>query len=185
MSADYATLTVAAKGRGSATVAVTADDGNGGSVKDSITVTVKSMPMVASAIGDVSELDFGATHEVSLSGVFSDDDRNVLTFSASSSNSSVVQVSNTLGPSTGSATAITVIGVDEGTVTITITARDADGNSVSDAFDVTMPAVEEEQQVVEMSGAVVSLEPTATYDSVTVSCWGDPGPRRRPSPSAD
>ena len=172
VSADYATLTVSAQTRGTATITVTAADGYGGSVEDTFTLTVKAAPAVASAIADVSELEIGATHEVSLSGVFSDADGDTLTISATTSDSAVVQVSNTIDPSTGSATAITVIGVAAGTVTITVTARDSDGNSVSDAFDVTVPAAQ--QQAVELPGPVVGLELTASGEnSVTVS-WQAP-----------
>ena len=172
VSADYSTLTVSAQSRGTATITVTAADGNGGSVEDTFTVTVKAAPVVASAIADVSELAIDATHEVSLSGVFSDADGDALTISATTSDSTVAQVSSTIDPSTGSATAITVIGVAAGTATVTVTARDSDGNSVSDAFDVTVPAAQ--QQAVELPGPVVGLEVTASAeDSVTVN-WSAP-----------
>ena len=172
VSADYSTLTVSAQSRGTANITVTAADGNGGSVEDTFTVTVKAAPVVASAIADVSELAVNATHEVSMSGVFSDADGDALTISATTSDSTVAQVANTIDPSTGSATAITVIGVAAGTATVTVTARDSDGNSVSDAFDVTVPA--EQQQGVELPGPVGSLELTASADnSVTVS-WSAP-----------
>ena len=173
VSADYSSLTLTAKARGTTTITVTASDGNGGSVEDSFTVTVKAAPVVASAIADISELAVDATHEISLSGVFKDADGGALTLSAVSSSSAVVHVSSAIDPSTGSATAITVTGVAEGTATVTVTARDTDGNSVSDAFDVTVPAVEE-QQSVELPGPVVSLALTASAeDSVTVS-WSAP-----------
>ena len=173
VSADYATLTVSAQSRGTTNITVTAADGNGGSVEDTFTVTVKAAPVVASAIADVSELEIDATHEVSMSGVFSDADGDALTISATTSDSTVAQVANTIDPSTGSATAITVIGVAAGTATITVTARDSDGNSVSDAFDVTVPAAQQ-QQAVELPGPVVSLEVIAsTANRVTVR-WSTP-----------
>ena len=130
--------------------------------------------MVASAIADISELAAGASREISLAGVFSDADADALTLSAVSSNNAVVTVLAQIDPSTGSATAITVTGVDEGTATVTVTARDTDGNSVSDAFDVTVPVVEEQAQAAELPGPVVSLAVTASAeDSVTVS-WSAP-----------
>ncbi len=172
VAADFATLTVSAKARGTTTITVTAADGDGGSVEDTFTVTVKAAPVVASAIADVSELETGATHEVSLSGVFSDADGDSLTVKAASSNTAVVQVSTTIDESTQSVTAVTAIGVSAGTATITVTAQDSDGNSVSDAFDVTVPA--EEQQAVELPGPVTGLTVTASADdSVTVS-WSAP-----------
>ena len=130
-------------------------------------------PTVASALSDVSELEIGASREVSLSGVFTDADGDSLTITAASSNTAVVQISTAIDESTQSVTAVTVIGVDEGTATITVTARDSDGNSVSDAFDVMVPA-EQQQQAVELPGPVTGLTVTASADdSVTVS-WSAP-----------
>ena len=142
VSADYSTLTVTAQGRGTATVTVTADDGNGGTVSDTFTVTVKAAPVVASAIGDISNLTVDATRDISLSGVFSDADGDALTISAASSDSAkaTVTVASDLSK-------LTVAGVAEGTTTITVTAQDSDGNRVSDAFDVSVvKAPEPEQQ---------------------------------------
>ena len=36
---------------------------------------------------------------------------------------------------------LTVVGISTGTATITVTARDADGNEVSDGFEVTVSPV--------------------------------------------
>ena len=216
VSIDFSALTVSAKARGVATVTVTADDGNGGTAENTFTVTVKTAPVVASAIADVIELEVGATHEVPTSGVFDDADGDSLTFSASTSDDAVATVSTRIDGTTQEVTGITVVGVAAGTATITITARDPDGNSVSDAFDVTVPAVQqqtqsqyqgggddqgsdsredpadeekplvkenapaaderaalEQQQTVELPGAVAGLDVAATSGSVTVS-WGAP-----------
>ena len=162
VSADYSTLTVTAKNRGTATVTVTASDGKGGTVGDTFTVTVKAAPTVASAIADVSGLDEGSTREISLSGVFSDADGDSLTITAASSNDTVATVSVADDYSS-----LTLAGKAEGTATVTVTAQDSDGNSVSDAFDITV------NKVVELPGPVVSLELAATYDNVTVS-WSAP-----------
>ena len=186
VSAGYAALTVNAGTRGTAVVTVTADDGNGGAVQDSFTVTVKAAPTVAAAIADVGELAIGAAHEVSLSGVFSDPDGDALTITAASSDSAVAAVSATIDPVTGSATALTVTAAGEGTATVTVTAQDSDGNSVSDSFDVTVPAPAEQpqeaaqepeaqQQPAEtLPGAVVSLEVTATADGTVTVSWQAP-----------
>ena len=216
VSIDFSALTVSAKARGVATVTVTVDDGNGGTAENTFTVTVKTAPVVASAIADVIELEVGATHEVPTSGVFDDADGDSLTFSASTSDDAVATVSTRIDGTTQEVTGITVVGVAAGTATITITARDPDGNSVSDAFDVTVPAVQqqtqsqyqgggddqgsdsredpadeekplvkenapaaderaaqEQQQTVELPGAVAGLDVAATSGSVTVS-WGAP-----------
>ena len=127
------TLMVTPKARGRATITVTADDGNGGTAEDTFTVTVKAAPGVASAIGDVTGLEAGATQEVSLAGVFSDADGDSLTITATSSDDAKATVT---AASDGSK--LTLAGVAEGTTTITVTAQDADGNRVSDDFDVTV-----------------------------------------------
>ena len=86
VSSDQSSLTVSAHARGTATGTVTADDGNGGTVSDTFTITVKAAPVVASALADVSGLEARlSTQEVSLSGVFSDADGDSLTITAASS----------------------------------------------------------------------------------------------------
>ena len=131
VSADYSTLTVSAKARGTATINVTAADSNGGTVSDTFTVTVKTAPVVASAIADVTGLEEGASQDISLSGMFSDADGDSLTITAVSSDDALVGAfvfHNTL----------TIAAFAEGTETITVTAQDADGNSVSDTFEVSV-----------------------------------------------
>ena len=135
VSADYSSLTVSAQGRGTATITVTASDGRGGTVQDAFTVTVKAAPVVASGIGDVSGLEAGDTRDVSLSGVFSDADGDALTVTAASSDETKATVTVA---SDGSK--LTLGGVAVGTATVTVTARDSDGNRVSDAFDVSVVA---------------------------------------------
>ena len=87
--------------------------------------------MVASAISDKTVLEAGNELNVLLYGVFSDGDGDALTVSAGSSNAATVSVTSDYGT-------LTVTRVAEGTTTITLTARDADGNRVSDTFKVTV-----------------------------------------------
>ena len=131
VASGYASLTVTARARGMATITVTADDGNGGTVSDEFTITVKAAPVVASAISDISGLEAGDSQDVSLSGVFSDADGDSLTITAASSDDARATVTVA---SDGSK--LTVAGVAEGAATVTVTARDGDGNRVSDTFDV-------------------------------------------------
>ncbi len=133
VAAGYASLTVSAQARGTAAITVTADDGNGGTVEDVFTVTVKAAPVVASALADVSGLETGATREVSLSGVFSDADGDSLTVTAGSSANAIATVAVAAGGSR-----LTLTGVAEGTANITVTAQDSDGNRVSDTFAVSV-----------------------------------------------
>ena len=131
VASDYSTLTMTAQARGTATITVTAADGNGGTVSDTFTVTVKAAPVVASAIADVTGLEAGSTQDISLAGVFSDADGDSLTITAASSDDALVSAfvfRNTL----------TIVALAEGTETITVTAQDSDGNSVSDTFEVSV-----------------------------------------------
>ena len=134
VAADYSTLTVTAKSRGTATVTATADDGNGGTVEDAFTVTVKAAPVVASAIGDMS-LEVGDTRDVTLSAVFSDADGDALSFTAASTDLDMVNAILFQGT-------LTIIGATDGAETITVTAEDSDGNTVSDAFEVSVTPAE-------------------------------------------
>ena len=135
VSSDRSSLMVTAKSRGTAVITVTAKDGNGGTVEDTFTVTVKAAPVVASAISDVSGLEAGATQDISLAGVFSDADGDALTVSAVSGDDAVATVSVASGGST-----LTLTGVAEGTATISVTAQDSDGNRVTDGFAVSVVA---------------------------------------------
>ena len=94
---------------------------------------VNRAPTVASALADVSDLEVGATQEVSLSGVFSDADGDTLTINATSSDATITTASVSSDGST-----LTVAGVGVGTTTITVTAQDAGGSHVSDAFEVSV-----------------------------------------------
>ena len=141
VASDYSSLTVNAQARGTATITVTADDGKGGTVSDSFTVTVKAAPVVTSALADVADLEEDSTQDVSLSGVFRDADGDALTISAASSDDAKATVSVAADQSK-----LTVAGVAEGTASITVTAQDSDGNRVSDTFDVAVTEAPQLQQ---------------------------------------
>ena len=121
------------------------------------------MPMESA----VTDLEVDATREVSLSGVFSDADGDVLTITATSSDETVATVSVA-----SDGTSLTVAGVSDGTATITVTAQDSDGNRVSDTFDVAVIRTPE-PEAVELPGPVFDLQLSVTADSLTVS-WQAP-----------
>ena len=131
MASDDSSLTVTAKGRGTATITVTAHDGHNGRVSDTFTVTVKAAPTVVSPIADVFEPAVGGGKEVDLSKVFADPDGDPLTYSASTTNEDI-----SVGYIDGARMLLLALG--QGSVTITVTARDSDGNTVSDSFTVTV-----------------------------------------------
>ena len=138
LAADYSTLIVNAQARGTAVITVTADYGPAGAIEVAFTVTVKAAPVASQTIGDISGLETDDTHYVSLAGVFRDADGDALTISAASSDEGKAAASVTADGSK-----VAVAGVAAGEVTVTVTARDTDGNRVSAAFDVSVVAAVE------------------------------------------
>ena len=108
---------------------------------DTFAVTVKAAPVVAAPLADVSGLEAGSSRNVSLSGVFSDADGDALTITAASSDDAKATVTVAADQSK-----LTLTGVAEGTATITVTARDPDGNRVSDQFDVSVVKAPEPEE---------------------------------------
>ena len=127
------TLTVAAVSRGSATVTVTASDGYGGVASQEFTVTVKSAPVLASPIADITSLTVGNSKLIPLAGVFTDADNEGLTIEAVSSYIYAATVTQNSG-------SLTVTAVAPGTATIGVYATDPDGNRADAVFDVTVVA---------------------------------------------
>jgi len=131
---DGSTATINGLAEGTATVTVTADDGNGGTVTDEFEVTVEAgnvAPVVANAIED-QEFDEGfGSATIDLTDVFSDADGDALTLIAESSDDGVVTVEiadNTL----------TITEAAPGTATVTVTADDGVSGTVSDDFEVVV-----------------------------------------------
>ncbi len=113
-------------------------------------------PTVSSAISDATILHESGTQTVSLSGVFSDADNDILTISATSSNEAAATVSIAADVS-----GLTVSAQTRGTATITVTAADGRGGSVSDAFNVTVKAA---PVVAAAIADLTGLEVDATQD---------------------
>ena len=92
-------------------------------------------PTVASPIVDATIINRSGTHEVSLSGVFSDADNDELTVTAASNDEAVATAAVAAGYSS-----LTVAAKSRGTATITVTANDGNGGTVDDTFSVTVKA---------------------------------------------
>ncbi|WP_456460108.1 YHYH protein [Reichenbachiella sp.] len=90
-------------------------------------------PTVASAIDDLSLASGFEIYEISLSDVFSDEDGDAIVLTASSSDETVVLVEI-------STQKLTLIEQADGSATITVTATDSNGASVSDNFTLTIGA---------------------------------------------
>lgn len=129
------TITLVEVGNGAATITVTADDGNGGTVSDQFEVVINNVnddPVIVNPISDLS-LDEGFGSEVvDLSAVFSDEDGDALTYSTDFSDDNVA-----VSAVSGNTLTITEMSTP-GTSTITVTADDGNGGQVSDVFDVVV-----------------------------------------------
>ncbi|AUS26452.1 S-layer homology domain-containing protein [Paenibacillus sp. P2(2022)] len=127
---------------GTAAITVTADDGNGGTVDTQFNVTITPVipeavnhaPTVETSISNVTTGAADGVKTVSLAGVFADEDSDVLTFTATSTDTGVVTVAVN-----GSDLKITP--VNAGTATITVTADDGNGGIVDTQFNVTITPV--------------------------------------------
>ena len=120
---------------GDAEVTVTAMDQFGLDVSTSFAVSVDSMPMVASAIGDVTLEVGGSPVSIDLTPAFSDADGDTLTYSVSMGSSSAVSASM-------SGAMVSLTGNHRGSTTATATASDEDGFSVSQTFNVRVSDAE-------------------------------------------
>ncbi|WP_016821160.1 S-layer homology domain-containing protein [Paenibacillus polymyxa] len=122
---------------GTATITVTADDGNGGTVDTNFTLTVtpppavNHAPVVQSAINDISTEAGAMDTTIGLASTFADEDLDLLTYSADSSNPGVATVSVT-----GDQLSITPLAL--GSATVTVTADDGKGGTVQTIFQVTV-----------------------------------------------
>ena len=120
--------------KGVAKVTVTADDGHGGRTDQEFVVTVEGAnepPRVAGAIPALT-VARGETVVVDASPHFRDPDGDTLRYEASSSNEAAATLRV-------SGSEVSVTGVSRGESRVTVTARDPEGASVSQAFLATVP----------------------------------------------
>ena len=126
-------VTLTGEAPGSATITVTATDPGGLSVTQTFEVTVTSAnraPTASTAIPDQS-VEEGTQVAVNVAGAFSDPDGDALRYGATSDASSVATASV-------SGSDVTLTGEAPGSATITVTATDPGGLSVTQTFEVTV-----------------------------------------------
>ncbi len=151
-SVSGSTLTIAPVSAGSATVTVTADDGED-DVSQSVAVTVNSEPVVSNSIPDRTLTAGGSSATFDLDNYFSDPDGDDLTYSASSSPSGIVSASV-------SGSTLTIAPVSAGSATVTVTADDGE-DDVSQSVTVTVNAA-----------LTVSITGPTSIVSGTENTWG-------------
>ena len=132
-SASGSTVTITGLAAGSATITVTARDPGGLTATQRIAVTVPRPNRAPRSVGSVpaQTVQVGSSTRVNVSQYFSDPDGDALTYSATSSSSSVARASV-------SGSTVTITGARAGSATITVTARDPGGLSATQQVRVTV-----------------------------------------------
>ncbi len=155
-SVSGSTVTITAVATGSATITVTARDPEGLTATQQARVTVSQSNRAPRRVGTIPArtMNPGGTATVDASRYFSDPDNDALTYTATSSNSSVARASV-------SGSRVTITAGSTGSATITVTARDPGGLTASQRMSVTVGS----------AGAPDLEVPTVTPTSVT----GTPG----------
>ncbi len=132
VSVAGSTVTVTAVAKGTSNVTATATDPGGLTATQTFQFTVPNRdPEAVGTIPDQT-VEVDETTTVDLTPFFEDPDGDLLTYAVASSGSAVAR-----GSVSGSI--LTVSAVTPGTATLTVTARDNDGASVAQTFDVTVP----------------------------------------------
>ena len=132
VSVSGSTVTVSGVAKGNATVTVTAQDPGGLFAEQSFEVTVPNRPPeVAGAIADL-EVEVDSVVTVEVAAFFTDPDGDDLEYAAASSDTTRVGVAV-------SGSTVTVRGVAAGAATMMVTARDPEGLSAAQSFEVTVP----------------------------------------------
>lgn len=127
------TITVTAAGAGTATITVTATDPEGLSASQTAEFTVEKpnrAPVIADTIPDqtVTEDD---TLVLNVSNYFSDPDGDSLTYTAESDDTTVAAVAV-------DGSDVAIMGLEVGSSTVSVTATDPEGLSVTQAFDASV-----------------------------------------------
>ena len=153
------TLTITPVAGGTATIIVTADDGQGSSATQTIAVTVNRAPESAGAIPNQTITVATNPRPFDVSSYFSDPDGDALTYQAGSLKPSVVTVS-------ASGSTVNLNGVTSGSATVAVTVSDGRLN-FSQTFTVTAGSNRAPTAVGSIAG--VSLGAGATAKTVDVS----------------
>ncbi len=152
-------------GAGSATVTVTASDPGGLSATQSISVTVEAANQAPMAEGTIDDqgLVVGDEATVDVSANFSDPDGDELTYTATSSDTTVATVATE-----GAMVTITAVGA--GSATVTVTATDPGELSATQEFGVTVTEANEPpmaegtiDDVTVVAGSEATVDVTANF----------------------
>ena len=143
-SISGSSITVTAVAAGTATVTITARDPGGLTATQSASVTVEAANQAPEPVGSLGTLAFeqGGEVTVHVADNFSDPDGDALTYTAASSDTTVVTV-------TVSEATVAVFGVAVGSATVTVTATDPGGLSATQDLGVTIEQGNQAPQLVD------------------------------------
>ena len=131
-TAAGAVVTIEGVSRGVATVKVTATDGDGGAAEQSFRVTVPNRGPEATGTIPAQAVSVGETATIDAAPYFRDADGDVLSYTATSSNTGV-------GSASVSGSSVVISALTKGVFTVTVTARDPQGLTAQQSFQVTVP----------------------------------------------
>ena len=168
VSESDGTVTVTPQTGGATTITVTATDPGGLSASLSFTVNVNRTPTATGTLSSLSVNVDAMPFNVSISGKFSDPDGDILSYSATSSDTLAATVSESDGTLTVTPEAL-------GTTTITVTASDSGGLSASLTFTVTVSVTGNQPPTVSWTIPDQPLERDGSAGSVILtSKFSDP-----------
>ncbi len=127
-----AAITIEGVSQGVATITVRATDGDGGEAEQSFQVTVPNRGPEAAGTIPARTVSVGETATIDVSSYFRDADGDILSYTATSSNTGVGGVSV-------SGSSVVVSALAKGAFTVTVTARDPQGLTAQQGFQVTVP----------------------------------------------
>ena len=179
VSVSGSTVAITGVIAGSATVTITARDPDGRSATQQTSVSVAQANRAPRPVGAIpaQTLNPGGTVAINVAQYFTDPDGDALTYTATSSRTSVARVS-VLGST------VTITGVAAGRATITVTARDPDGLSATQRASVTVvnrapePVGTIPAQTLN-PGGTVAIDVAGTSPTRTATC--SPTRPRRPT----
>ena len=161
-------LTLVGVGDGQATVTVTAADPGGLTAAQSVAVTVQTPNRAPETVGSIpaQSVNTGQTTTLDVASYFRDPDGDALGYAAATSAAGVVSVSM-------SGSVLTMVGVADGTATVTVTASDPGGLTAAQSVSVT---VQTPNRAPETVGTIParSLEPGRTETLDAASYFRDP-----------
>ncbi len=131
-SQESSRLTVTAVVPGEAEVAVTATDNEGLIARQTFRVTVPNRPPTATGTIAERELMVGESESFGVAAYFDEPDDQTLTYAATTSDSSRLDVS-------AQGATVTLVALTKGIVTVTVTATDPGGLTATQTFQVKVP----------------------------------------------